>query len=249
MHGEPLLEAVALNYYFGALAASDNFDLQIFPGELHALIGPNGAGKTTAVKQLSGELLPQSGQIRWNGQDITRMAQYKRVFLGLARSFQITSLFEEFTVLENAILAVQAHRGHSFHFWHDVAKDPAMLEPAHALLQRTGLEDCYARRVDTLAHGQKRRMELSLSLAGQPQLLLLDEPMSGSGVEAAGEMLDLLQNLKGQMTIVLIEHDMDAVFSLADRITVMVSGRTIACDTPQRIRNNPLVQHAYLGDV
>ncbi len=248
MNPDPLLETLRMSHYFGALAATDNFNIEIRAGELHALIGPNGAGKTTAVKQLAGELTPDSGAIRWRGRDITRLPQDQRVHLGLARSFQITSLFEEFTVLQNAMLAVQAHLGHSFHFWRDASKDPELLEPARELLQRTGLASLHNHPVTTLAHGQKRRLELAMVLAGKPQLLLLDEPMSGAGAETAAEMLGLLNSLKGAVAILLIEHDMDAVFSLADRITVMVSGQAIACDSPENIRNNQQVQRAYLGD-
>ncbi len=247
MSPEPILQARGLTRYFGAIAATDEFEIELRPGELHALIGPNGAGKTTAVNQLAGELRPHGGSIRFAGRDVTRVPAHERARAGLARSFQVSSLFDEFSALENAMLAVQAHQGHSFRFLAPAAQDPRLVEPARELLERTGLADSAGRRAGTLAHGEKRRLELAMVLAGSPRVLLLDEPMSGAGPEAAGEMVSLLRSLKGQAALLLVEHDMDAVFTLADRVTVMVSGRVIACDTVAGIRADEQVQAAYLG--
>ncbi len=247
MTPEPVLAARGLTRHFGAIAATDDFGIEVNAGELHALIGPNGAGKTTVVNQLAGELAPHRGRIRFAGRDVTALSADARARAGLARSFQVSSLFDEFTALENVMLAVQAHQGHSFRFLAPAAGDARLEDPAHALLERTGLAGSAARRAATLAHGEKRRLELAMALAGEPRALLLDEPMSGAGPEAAGEMVALLDSLKGRVALLLVEHDMDAVFSLADRITVMVSGRVIACGTVADIRADAQVQAAYLG--
>lgn len=247
MRAETALEARGLTRYFGAIAATDGFDLALRPGELHALIGPNGAGKTTAVNQLAGELRPDSGHILLHGRDVTRHSADRRARSGLARSFQVSSLFEEFTALANVMLAVQAHQGHSFRFLGNAAEDRRLREPALALLERTGLGQRDEVPAAILSHGERRRLELAMALAGEPTVLLLDEPMSGAGPEAVEEMIALLGSLKGDAAVLLVEHDMDAVFNLADRITVMVQGQVIACGTVDEVRGDSNVQAAYLG--
>src|SRR5256885_2038024 len=245
---EPLLAIEGLTKRFGGVTASDDVNLAVPEGELHAIIGPNGAGKTTLIGQLTGELAPQAGRIQFAGRDITRLAAWQRSLLGLARSFQITSLFLGFTALDKVALAVQAHAGHSFRFWREVRKDLKLREPARAALQRVGL----ARRADIIAanmsHGEHRQLEIAMALATKPRMLLLDEPMAGMGAEESARMVALLRELKREVTILLIEHDMDAVFALADRISVLVYGRVIASGAPAIIRANPDVRRAYLGE-
>ncbi|MDP6342073.1 MAG: ABC transporter ATP-binding protein, partial [Alphaproteobacteria bacterium] len=217
-------------------------------GEIHAIIGPNGAGKTTLVAQLAGELKPNAGQVIFAGRDITRLTMPARAALGLARSYQITSVLLNFTAEDNVALAAQAVAGHSFRFWRPARSDPALRQPAREVLAQIGL----AERADTLAanlsHGEQRQLEIAMALATRPSLLLLDEPMAGMGREESGRMVALLESLKGRHTILLIEHDMDAVFALADRITVLVYGRAIATGRPDEIRNNDEVRQAYLGE-
>ncbi len=244
----PLLSTDSLVKRFGGLAATDGLSLSVAEGELHALIGPNGAGKTTLIGQLSGELTPDSGTIRFDGRDVTRLPVHKRARRGLERSFQITSIFPSFTALDNVALAVQAHAGHSFRFWRDAGRDRRLTDPARAVLERVGLGARADTRADALAHGEKRQLELAMALATGPRLLLLDEPMAGMGPEDSARMVELLQELKGGVTILLVEHDMDAVFALADRITVLVRGKDLASGTPAEIRNDPAVREAYLGD-
>ena len=244
----PLLSTDSLVKRFGGLAATDGLSLSVAEGELHALIGPNGAGKTTLIGQLSGELTPDSGSILFDGRDVTRLPVHKRARRGLARSFQITSIFPSFTALDNVALAVQAHAGHSFRFWRDAARDRRLTDPARAVLERVGLGARADTCADALAHGEKRQLELAMALATGPRLLLLDEPMAGMGPEDSARMVELLQELKGGVTILLVEHDMDAVFALADRITVLVRGKDLASGTPAEIRNDPAVREAYLGD-
>jgi branched-chain amino acid transport system ATP-binding protein len=243
-----LLETTRLTRRFGGLLALADVKLTVMPGEIHAIIGPNGAGKTTLVSALAGELRPDEGAIRFAGRDISRLGPARRAALGIARSFQITSLFREFTALDNVALAVQAHAGHSFRFWYEASRDKLLREPARAALAEIGL----AGRADTpaaaLSHGERRALELAMALASGPRLLLLDEPMAGMGAAESAEMIALLNRLKGRFAIVLVEHDMDAVFALADRISVLVYGRVIACDAPAAIRVNADVREAYLGD-
>jgi branched-chain amino acid transport system ATP-binding protein len=245
---EPLLRVANLVRRFGGILATDNLSLDVAKGELHAIIGPNGAGKTTLISQLTGQLLPNSGTIRFASQDITNVPAHRRSMLGLARSFQITSLLPDFTALDNVALAAQAHDGHSFHFWKSARKEVHLRNAAQAALDRVGL----AHRADTvvsdLSHGEQRELELAVALATKPQLLLLDEPMAGLGVTESTRMVKLLQELRREVTIVLVEHDMAAVFALADRITVLVYGRVIASDVPLAIRQNEEVRRAYLGD-
>jgi branched-chain amino acid transport system ATP-binding protein len=243
-----LLAVEGLSKRFAGIVASNNLELEVLEGELHAIIGPNGAGKTTLINQLAGEIIPDSGWIRFAGRDITRMPTYRRSALGLARSFQITSLFLDFTALDNVALAVQAHAGHSFRFWRDARREPELRQPALAALERVGLGHRAHVLASRLSHGEHRQLELAMVLATKPLLLLLDEPMAGLGPEESKYMMEILQQLKGMLTILLIEHDMEIVFTLADRITVLVEGRSIASGTPEMIRANADVHHAYLGD-
>jgi branched-chain amino acid transport system ATP-binding protein len=246
--GEPLLRVENLVKRFGGIVATDNLSLDVAKGELHAIIGPNGAGKTTLISQLTGQLTPNSGSIRLANRDITRMPAYRRCALGLARSFQITSLLSDFSALDNVALAAQAHDGHSFRFWGDARKESHLRGAAQSALDRVGLGHRADVVVSELSHGEQRELELAVALATKPQLLLLDEPMAGLGVTESARMVKLLQELRREFTIVLVEHDMDAVFALADRITVLVYGRVIASGVPSAIRQNEEVRRAYLGD-
>jgi len=212
------------------------------------IIGPNGAGKTTLISQLTGQLLPHAGSIQLAGRDITRVPAYRRSALGLARSFQITSLLLDFTAADNVALAAQAHDGHSFHFWGNARKVAHLRRAAQVALDRVGLGSRADILVSRLSHGEQRELELAVALATRPQLLLLDEPMAGLGITESARMVKLLQELRREVSIVLVEHDMDAVFALADRITVLVYGRVIASGTPAEIRKNEEVKRAYLGD-
>jgi branched-chain amino acid transport system ATP-binding protein len=245
---EALLDIRGLRKSFGGVVATDNLDLAVSPGEIFAVIGPNGAGKTTLIGQLAGSLRPDSGRVTFDGRDVTRLAPPARAALGLARTFQITSIFHEFTALENVSLAVQAHDGHSFRFWSDARSQARLREPALAALDRVGLADRAGVTARFLSHGEHRQLEIAMALATEPRMLLLDEPMAGMGVEESRLMVDILQSLKGAQTILLIEHDMDAVFALADRITVLVYGRALATGSADEIRANPEVRTAYLGE-
>jgi branched-chain amino acid transport system ATP-binding protein len=245
---EGLLEIEGLSKRFGGVVASDSISLSVPKGELHAIIGPNGAGKTTLIGQLAGELVSDAGRIRFEGRDVTALPTYRRSQLGLARSFQITSLFPDFTALDNVALAVQAHAGHSFHFWRPARQQASLREPARAALARVGLASRADMLVSKLSHGEHRQLEIAMALATGPRLLLLDEPMAGMGPEESARMVSMLRELKRELTILLIEHDMEAVFALADRITVLVYGRIIASGTPEAIRANQEVRQAYLGE-
>jgi len=245
---ESLLKVAGLAKRFGGIVATDDLSLDVVPGELHAVIGPNGAGKTTLIAQLSGQLMPDSGRIHFAGNDITTLPTYRRSRLGLARSFQITSLFLDLSVLDNVALAVQAHAGHSFRFWRDARSEPELREPARAALARVGLSARADLPASLLSHGEHRQLELAMALAGGPRMLLLDEPMAGMGPEESAGMVAMLRALKRELTILLVEHDMEAVFALADRITVLVYGRVIATGSPAEIRANPQVRDAYLGE-
>jgi len=244
----PILQITDLEKHFDGVTATDSVSLDVMAGELHAVIGPNGAGKTTLINQLSGVLMPDSGTVVFDGRDITRIPGFRRTHLGLARSFQITSIFKNFTVRDNVTLAVQSHAGHSFRFWRPAQTDPRLVEPAQELLERIGLGDRGNVAAGNLAHGEQRQLEIAMALAGEPKMLLLDEPMAGMGGEDSERMVAFLQTLKGKHTLLLIEHDMDAVFALADRITVLVYGRVIATGTPAEIRGNDEVRQAYLGE-
>ena len=245
---EPMLQIEDLSRRFGGIIASDQITFSIPEGELHAVIGPNGAGKTTLIGQLTGEIIPDGGRILFAGREITALPVYRRSALGLARSFQITSLFRDFTALDNAALAVQAHAGSSFRLWRNARRDPRLSEPARDALERVGLLDRQDIMVSELSHGEQRQLEIAMALATRPRMLLLDEPMAGMGPEESARMVSTLQVLKRTFTILLVEHDMEAVFALADRITVLVYGRVIASGTPGEIRADPEVRKAYLGE-
>jgi branched-chain amino acid transport system ATP-binding protein len=244
----PLLSIEGLTKRFGGVVASDNITLAVPTGELHAIIGPNGAGKTTLIGQLTGEVTPDSGRIGFAAADITRAPTWRRSLGGLARSFQITSLFQDFTALDNVALAVQAHAGHSFRFWRPARSEASLRGPARKALARVGLEERADTLVANMSHGEHRQLEIAMALATGPRMLLLDEPMAGMGPEESSRMVALLRELKGELTILLVEHDMEAVFALADRITVLVYGRVIASGAPAEVRANAEVRRAYLGD-
>ena len=244
---ESILKAEHLVKRFGGIVATDDLSLDVNAGEVHAVIGPNGAGKTTMIAQLSGMLRPDAGTIDFAGKDITHLNAARRSQLGLARSFQITSILKSFTVLENVEVAVQAHAGHSFRFWSAARKEQALIEPAMAILEKIGLHERAHVLADNLAHGEQRQLEIAMVLATEPKLLLLDEPTAGMGPEDSAWMAEFLRSLKGEYAMLLIEHDMDTVFSLADRISVLVYGRSIATGTPAEIRSNDDVRAAYLG--
>jgi branched-chain amino acid transport system ATP-binding protein len=243
-----LLHCDNLSKSFGALRATDQVTLEVRPGETHAVIGPNGAGKTTLIGQLAGNLQPDSGHIRFAGEDITRLAAPARSRKGLARSFQITSVYRDFTALDNVALAVQAHAGSSFRFWRPARRDRALREPARTILEDVGLGGRADVLAANLAHGEQRQLEIAMVLATKPRLMLLDEPMAGMGTDESQRMVRFLAALKGRHTMILVEHDMDAVFALADRISVLVYGRIIATGTPAEIRANAEVRTAYLGE-
>jgi branched-chain amino acid transport system ATP-binding protein len=245
---DPLLRVENLVRRFGGIVATDNVSLEVARGELHAIIGPNGAGKTTLISQLTGQLLPHAGAIYLAGRDITRVPAWRRSALGLARSFQITSLLPDFSAIDNVALAAQAHDGHSFRFWGNARKESGLRTAAMAALQRVGLVERANKLVSKLSHGEQRELELAVALATKPQVLLLDEPMAGLGITESARMVQLLQELRREVTIVLVEHDMDAVFALADRISVLVYGRVIASGQPSEIRQNEEVKRAYLGE-
>jgi branched-chain amino acid transport system ATP-binding protein len=243
-----LLQVDKLAKRFGGIVATDDLVFEVAEGELHAVIGPNGAGKTTLIAQLSGQLPADSGSIRFAGADVTRLPAWRRSHLGLARSFQITSLFLDLSVLDNVALAVQAHAGHSFHFWCDARAETGLRRSAGAALDEVGLAHRADARASLLSHGEHRLLELAMALAGNPRLLLLDEPMAGLGPDESSRMVEMLGRLKRRYTILLVEHDMEAVFALADRITVLVYGRVIASGAPDVIRADAQVREAYLGE-
>lgn len=243
-----ILRVSELRKSFGAVMATNAVNLQIHRSAIHAVIGPNGAGKTTLIAQLAGELLPDAGRIEFLGQDITRWPPYRRSHAGLARSFQITSVFLEMTLLDNVLLAVQARAGHAYRFWQAARRDRRLVEPAMAMLAQVGLADRAHMMANAVSHGEHRQLEIAMALATRPQLLLLDEPMAGMGLEESARMIEMLRRLKGDKTILLIEHDMDAVFALADQITVLVDGQVVASGSPADIRADVGVRRAYLGD-
>jgi len=246
---KPLLSTRDLCKRFGAVVATDSLSLDIRTGEIHAVIGPNGAGKTTLLSQLAGQLRPDSGSIRFKGTDITPLPAHRRTQLGLTRSFQITSVFGEFTTADNVALALQGRQGHSFRFLWSARRDPRLREPAKKLLETLGLGARMNTPAAALSHGEARQLEIAMVLATRPSMLLLDEPMAGMGMEETTRMAALLSALKGPHTMLLVEHDMDVVFRLADRITVLVYGRAIATGTPEEIRADREVRTAYLGSV
>ncbi len=248
MEGNPVLEVRNLCKRFGGVVATDNVNLDVHKGEVHALIGPNGAGKTTLISQLSGLLKPDSGHIYFQGKDLTGKPAHRFARAGLARSFQITSLFSDMTLLQNVALAVQAHDGHSFRFWRDATTDTRLLEPAMQHLNTVSLGASAHKQVSQVSHGERRQLEVAMALATQPSLLLLDEPMAGMGPEETQLMISVLHQLRSDKTILLIEHDMDAVFALADRISVLVYGKIIITGSREAIQSNREVRAAYLGE-
>jgi branched-chain amino acid transport system ATP-binding protein len=242
-----MLEVIALTKTFGALRATDGVTLKVEEGETHAIIGPNGAGKTTLIGQLAGDLRPDAGTIRFAGEDVTALPAPRRARRGLARSFQITSIYRDFTTLQNVALAVQAASGRTG-FWRHAHADDSLISPAKKILDEVGLEKRMHVVAANLSHGEQRQLEVAMALATRPRLLLLDEPMAGMGIEESQRMIAFLSTLKRKQTIILVEHDMDAVFRLADRISVLVYGRVIATDVPERIKANEEVRRAYLGE-
>ena len=245
---EALLALAGLHKRFGGLTATDGVALEVATGEVHALIGPNGAGKTTLVAQIAGSLRPDAGTIRFRGADITRLKQHARVAVGLARSYQVTSIFRGLSVRENLALAVQARSGSSMSFWRPRAAERALFEQAEQAAARVGLEARLDATASILAHGEQRALEVGLALATNPALVLLDEPLAGMGPEESARMVALIERIRASVTVLLVEHDMDAVFRLADRVSVLVSGRVIATGAPAAIRADPAVRQAYLGD-
>jgi branched-chain amino acid transport system ATP-binding protein len=245
---EPLLRLDGLRKRFGGLAVTDGVSLDVMPGEIHAVIGPNGAGKTTLIHEITGIVAPDDGRVVFNGVDITRLSLPRRVRAGLARTFQITSILAGFSVLENVALAVQARSGSSFRFALPASRERALNGAAMAALDQVGLADRAAHPAGTLSHGEKRALELAIALATKPRLLLLDEPLAGAGPEETERLVTLLARLRPAYAILLVEHDMQAVFALADRISVLVYGRVIATGDVASIRANAEVRAAYLGE-
>jgi branched-chain amino acid transport system ATP-binding protein len=243
-----MLRLDKLSKHFGGVVATDAVTLEVRAGEIHALIGPNGAGKTTLIGQISGFLAPDSGTIFFEEKEITNLRRHTRVAAGLARSYQITSIFRRFSVLDNLALAVQARSGSSFSFWQPVVSEISLFKEAERVAQEVGLGERVNAIAATLAHGEQRALEVGLALATRPKLLLLDEPMAGMGPEDSRRMIALIERIRSRVTLLLVEHDMDAVFRLADRISVMVAGRVIATGSPEAIRANADVRKAYLGD-
>ena len=245
---DAVLRIEGLRKSFGGLLVTDDVTLDVRAGELHAVIGPNGAGKTTLINQISGALAPDAGRILFDGQDVSGLPVHARATLGLTRTFQITSVLPGFSALENVALAVQAHSGSSFSFFGRAAEEDALNQPALAALTEVGLADRAHIAAGLLSHGEKRALELAISLATAPKLMLLDEPMAGTGHEESERLVEVLRRLKGRYPILLVEHDMTAVFALADRISVLIYGKILASGTPEEVRANPLVVEAYLGD-
>lgn len=245
----PALQVNRLNKYFGGLHATRDVSMTLPRGELHAVIGPNGAGKTTLISQLFGELRPSSGQVLIEGRDVTHRPTHERAGLGMARSFQITTLVRDLTVAENVILALLARQGHAGRFWRRVDRNAGLQADAAGALARIGMPAAQlGRRVSDLSHGEQRMLELAIAMVGDPTLILLDEPMAGLGSEESRAMTRFLAQLKGKTTVLLVEHDMEAVFELADRLTVLVRGEVVAVGTPAEIRDDERVRDAYLGE-
>ena len=245
---EPILALQGLSKRFGAVVASDEVTLDLRAGEIHALIGPNGAGKSTVIKQIAGEIRPDSGTIRFAGRDIDRLDMVARARLGLARTFQVSSVAPEFSGLQNVMLAIQSVERRTFRFFKPALKDKPLMAQAMAHLERLLLEDRADVRAGDMSHGERRALEIAIALALKPKAFLLDEPMAGMGPENTQKLVEILDGLRAEAPILLVEHDMDAVFALADRISVIVYGRIIASGTPEEIRANAEVQRAYLGD-
>jgi branched-chain amino acid transport system ATP-binding protein len=243
-----LLRIDKLIKHYGAICVTDHVDLSVNAGEIHALIGPNGAGKTTLINQITGEVPSDSGSIHFTGHDVTQWSVAKRARAGMSRSFQINALIPAFTARENVLLAVQAARGHNFYFFKPVASDEGLVREADSFLARVGLEGYAHVLVHELAYGQQRLIEVAIAMASHPKLLLLDEPMAGLGPAESERMIELLGSLRQDYGMLLVEHDMDAVFALANRISVLVYGQVLLCDTPDKVRQSEVVREAYLGD-
>jgi ABC-type branched-subunit amino acid transport system ATPase component len=242
-----LLDIRGLRKHFGGIVATDNVDLKVAAGEIHALIGPNGAGKTTLVAQVAGQLASDAGSVHFDGSDITHLSTHKRASRGLTRSFQITRLFKSLSVLDNMAVAVQAVAGRTFSSWQRADADTRLFERAHALLARLGLTEKHGWRIEQLSHGEQRALEVGMALAGKPKLVLLDEPLAGMGPQESEAMTALIEGLRNEFAVLLIEHDVDAVFRLADTVSVLVNGRIIASGRPEYVRRDPNVAAAYLG--
>ena len=244
----PILQIKSLVKYFGCLRATDDLNLNLQRGSIHALIGPNGAGKSTLIHQVSGSIKPDKGSILFDGVEITNIPMDERVQLGLARSYQITSIFHHLSVLDNIALAVMSVSGGGFHFWQPARSDKLRFESSKIIADQVGLVKRLNFIAGTLSHGEQRQLEVGIALATRPKLILLDEPMAGLGTDESERMLNLLQKLTPHVSILLVEHDMDAVFKLASQISVLVSGAVIATGTPQQIKSNSRVKQAYLGE-
>ena len=244
----PVLELVGLEKSFGALRVTDGVSLTVVPGECHAMIGPNGAGKTSLMRQIAGQLAPDRGRIRFLGSDVTQMSVARRTRLGMARSFQITSILPQFTCLANVALAAQSRIGSSFRFWDDAGRESGTDAIALAALAEVGLEARALTPADALSHGEQRQLEIAMAVALAPKLLVLDEPMAGAGPHETTALVAVLRRLKVRCAMLLVEHDMSAVFQLADRVSVLVAGRVIASGRPEEVRNDPMVRTAYLGE-
>ena len=244
-----VLEAQQLTKRYGALVACDQASLSLRSGEIHALIGPNGAGKSTLIHLLSGSVAADSGRLTLNGHDVTRSSLHQRVTAGLSRSYQITNIFKQFTVFENLLLAMQACSGSSFSFWRPRVQDQVLSESAQRLAEDCAISPAlWNLAAGTLPHGEQRKLEFALAWASKPSVLLLDEPMAGMGPDETLKLTELIASMRGRTTMLLVEHDMQAVFRLADRISVLVYGRIIATGTPEEIRNHAGVREAYLGE-
>ncbi|TMM54069.1 ABC transporter ATP-binding protein [Sulfitobacter sabulilitoris] len=244
---EPLLQIKHLRKAFGALVATDDVSLTLYPGEIHALIGPNGAGKSTLIKQIAGNLAPDAGEVWFEGRDVTPLSTVERARAGLGRTFQISSLAMDYTVLQNAVLGALGRRGTVWRFFRPVMRDADLRARAEAALHRVGLMDHAHKRTADLSHGQRRLLEVAVALTLNPHVFLMDEPMAGLGASGSKRLTGFLDDLRHEAPILLVEHDMDAVFALADRISVLVYGRIIATGTAEEIRADPLVREAYLG--
>ena len=245
---DPILSVRNLQKHYGAICVTNNVSLDVMPDEIHAVIGPNGAGKTTLIHQITGHLKPDGGSLVYDGQNITHLPMQRRARMGLVRTFQITSIVGSLTVLDNVALAVQSIAHNPLDLWANAYQDKALNDQALVYLEQVGLSERHSVEARHLSHGEKRALEIAMALALKPKLLLLDEPMAGMGHDETQRLLSLLQRFKGQIAMLLVEHDMDAVFSLADRVSVLVDGEVIACATPALVRQGPRVRAAYLGD-
>lgn len=245
---DPILDVRGITKSFGGLKASDDINLDLHPGEIHALIGPNGAGKSTLIKQIAGGLTPDSGSVHFDGRDVSHLSTAARARRGMGRTFQISSLAMDYTVLQNAVLGALGHRGDIFRFFNRVMKDNALVSAAESALQQVGLEEFQTVRTADLSHGQRRQLEVAVALTLDPKAFLMDEPMAGLGAEGSQNLVKFLDRLRHKAPILLVEHDMDAVFALADRISVLVYGEIIATGNADEIRANAQVRSAYLGE-